>query len=235
MSKNVLITGANRGVGLALVRKFLKSGYDVIAASRNSSDGLKQLATEYPENLTELTLDVADFTSVREAAETLKSRIESIDYLINNAGIYGQDYEGKIDKLDLDDGQLQEIMNVNAFGPLRVTQQFLPLLRKGKTRTIVNISSEAGSVSQCWREGVYAYCMSKAALNMETRILDLHLRKEGFTVLAVHPGWVRSDMGGSGADISTDESAEGIYEQVMKPRSEEDPIYFDYTGKTWQW
>lgn len=235
MTKTVFITGANRGVGLALTKKFLHSGYTVVAGSRKPSDELKTLSAKFPGKLTELKIDIGNLASVKEAAKTLESKIDHIDYLINNAAIYGHAHEGKIDELTLDNGHLEDMMNINTFGPMRVTQQFLPMLRKGDTRRIVNISSEAGSIGDCWRDGTYAYCMSKAALNMETRILDLDLRKEGFTILAIHPGWVRTDMGGNTADISAEESAAGIFDQATKARSEKDPIFTDYAGKPMAW
>jgi NAD(P)-dependent dehydrogenase (short-subunit alcohol dehydrogenase family) len=235
MKKIVCITGANRGLGLALTKRFLQSDYTVVAGSRKPSDELKKLSAEFPGKLIDLNIDIGQLASVKEAAKTLGSKIEHLDYLINNAAIYSHAHEGKIDELILDDGHLEDMMNINAFGPMRVTQQFLPFLRKGDTKRIVNISSEAGSIGDCWREGTYAYCMSKATLNMETRILDLHLRKEGFTILAIHPGWVRTDMGGSDADISAEESAAGIFEQATRSRSGEDPFFIDYSGKTMAW
>jgi NAD(P)-dependent dehydrogenase (short-subunit alcohol dehydrogenase family) len=129
----------------------------------------------------------------------------------------------------------QKTMDVNAFGPLRVIQQFLPLLKKGPRKLIINISSEAGSLADCCRSMEYAYCMSKSALNMASRILQNALAPAGFKVLAIHPGWMRTDMGGPEADIAPDEAADGIFELAMRQWQLDDNIYMDYQGTILPW
>jgi NAD(P)-dependent dehydrogenase (short-subunit alcohol dehydrogenase family) len=116
-----------------------------------------------------------------------------------------------------------------------MTQQFLPLLQKGQRKLIVNISSEAGSIADCQRQREYAYCMSKAALNMQSKILQNYLGSKGFKVLAVHPGWMQTDMGGSDADIHPDVAAEGIFELAARDWSSNDEIYLDYRGNSMRW
>ena len=116
-----------------------------------------------------------------------------------------------------------------------MVQQFLPLLEKGEHKLILNISSEAGSIADCWRESEFAYSMSKAALNMQSKILQNHLKPRGFKILAVHPGWMRTDMGGADADISPDEAAEGIFNLAVKSWNLDDEIYMDYRAQPMRW
>jgi len=180
-------------------------------------------------------LDVTDLTSIQRAARSVSEQTPALDMLINNAAVYLQKPARPLEELDFSDMHFQKTMDVNAFGPLRVTQQFLPLLEKGERKLIVNISSEAGSLSDCQRPTEYAYCMSKAALNMASRILQNYLKARGFKVLAIHPGWMRTDMGGQDADIHPDEAAEGIFQLAMKQWQPEDEIYMDYQGSILPW
>jgi NAD(P)-dependent dehydrogenase (short-subunit alcohol dehydrogenase family) len=237
MIESVLITGADRGVGLALALRFLEGGYRVFAGRRGvqSSSELLKLEQKYPDRLTSLMLDVTDVETIRLAVEKVSSDAGAVDILINNAGVHLEDGSLKIEALDFTDGHLEKTFAVNTFGPLRVTQAFLPLLDRGKRKTVVNVSSEAGSISDCYRQGEYAYCMSKAALNMQSRILHNYLTPRGYTVLAVHPGWVRTDMGGPNADISPTQSAEGIFDRVNREWLPVEPIYLDYQGVPKKW
>jgi NAD(P)-dependent dehydrogenase (short-subunit alcohol dehydrogenase family) len=109
------------------------------------------------------------------------------------------------------------------------------LLTAGRRKLIVNISSEAGSIGNCWRSAEFGYCMSKAALNMQSKILQNNLGPQGFKVLAIHPGWMQTDMGGAQADIHPDVSAQGIFELALKEWKPEDAIYMDYQGNVLPW
>jgi len=126
-------------------------------------------------------------------------------------------------------------MQVNAFGPLRVTQQFMPLLTKGSGKTIVNISSEAGSIGDAARTCEFEYCMTKAALNMQTKLLANALGNQGFRVLSIHPGQMRTDMGGPGADIAPEEASLGIVQIATDPTCATNGAYLDYRGKAMAW
>jgi NAD(P)-dependent dehydrogenase (short-subunit alcohol dehydrogenase family) len=218
----VLITGAGRGLGLCLARRFRDGGFLVYAGIRAPSIGLKALAGP---DLHELELDVSDDRSVNAAAGSLSA----LDILINNAAIC-EDEGGRIESLDFE--RVANIMNVNVYGPLRVTKAFLPLLRAGGMKTIANISSEAGSISDCWRKGMFGYCMSKASLNMQSKLLHNYLHEEGFRILSIHPGWMKTDMGGKNAEIEPEEAAEGIYEIIKNRDAEGKDLYIDYKGKT---
>ena len=235
MTPTVFITGAEKGLGLSLTAEFLREGFQAFAGKFADDTHLKDLGSQFPEMLTSVPLDVSDADSVRQAAATVTGHTAALDILINNAGVHLENSKTDLEQLDLSDQHLQRTMEVNAFGPLRVTQQFLPLLEKGQRRLILNISSEAGSISDCWRKREYAYCMSKAALNMQSKILHNYLVPRGFTVLAIHPGWMRTDMGGPEADIHPDEAAKGIFELTKKDRGPDDPMYVNYDGSARQW
>ena len=235
IQKRVLVTGADAGLGLSLVKRFLQGGFAVLAGVHRLAVNWSSLTEEQGDSLRLIPLDVANMDSVCEAAQQVASQIDALDILINNAGIHLKDSRGPLELLDLGDDQLQLTMNVNAFGPLRMVQQFLPLLEKGRQKLILNISSEAGSIADCGRENQFAYCMSKAALNMQTKILQNYLKPRGFKVLAIHPGWMRTNMGGQEASISPDESADGIFQLADRAWQAEDPIYMDYLGNPLPW
>ena len=235
MDQTVLVTGADKGLGFSLVVKFLREGFQTFAGKFADGIALQHLAGQFPKKLIIVQLDVADMDSVRQAASAVSSQAAALDILINNAGIHLEDTKTPLDQLDLTGRHMQQTMEVNAFGPLRVTQQFLPLLQRGQRKLIINISSEAGSIADCQRQREYVYCMSKAALNMQSKILQNHLGPRGFKVLAIHPGWMQTDMGGPTADIHPDAAAEGIVELATRDWSSDDEIYLDYCGNPMRW
>jgi len=235
MEESVLITGANRGLGFSLTSRFLCAGFRVFAGTRRAAGALPGLAERYPEALSIVALDVSDMESVRQAAQYVAGRVSALDILINNAGIFPSEGVLPLEELDLTDGHLQRTMDVNAFGPLRVVQQFYRLLARGRRKLIINVSSEAGSIADCRRNRQFAYCMSKAALNMQSKILQNYLRPRGFKVLAVHPGWMQTDMGGPGADVHPDVAAEGILALATRTWDLDDEIYLDYEGNALRW
>ena len=235
MSRNVLITGADAGLGLSLVKRFLQGGYKVFAGVYRSEADLEALLREHGEALVLIPLDVADMDSVRVAVRKVSEQTDALDIVINNAGVHLKNSQLSLEELDLDDQHLQQTMEVNTFGPLRVIQQFLPLLENGEEKLILNISSEAGSIADCRRDRQFVYCMSKAALNMQSKMLQNYLAPRGFQVLAVHPGWMRTKMGGQQATLDADESAEGIYQLATTTRNADDPIYVDYRGVPLPW
>ena len=235
MKKRVLITGADTGLGLSLVKRFLRKNFEVFAGSYRLDAKLQELVGDYDDALALIPLNVGDTDSVGRAVYQVAERTDSLDIVINNAGIHLKNSQQSLEQLDFADQHLQQTMEVNTFGPLRVVQQFLSLLEKGEQRLIINISSEAGSIADCWRESQFAYCMSKAALNMQSKILQNYLKPRGFKVLAVHPGWMRTNMGGPDATISPDELAAGIFELAARQWSVDDPMYMDYRGLPLPW
>ncbi len=234
MIKTVFITGAGKGLGFSLAQKFLRAGTRVFAGHYQPSNELNDLAKSFPQTLTQIPLDVTNLDSVKYAAKLFSRSALHLDILINNAGVM-LETRAPLLELDLSNHPLFETLDVNTFGPLRMVQQFLPLLEKGEHKLIINISSEAGSITNCWRESEFAYSMSKAALNMQSKILQNHLKPHGFKILAVHPGWMRTEMGGADADIHADEAAEGIFNLSMKKWNLDDTIYMDYNAQPINW
>ena len=234
MIKTVFITGADEGLGFSLAGRFLQEGAHVFAGQYHADSGLSSLAGSFPQKFTAIPLDVTQLDSVRQAASRVAELIPALDVLINNAGVM-LETRTPLPELDLAHLPLLATLDVNTFGPLRVVQQFLPLLEKGARKLIINVSSEAGSITNCWRESEFAYSMSKAALNMQSKILQNYLKPRGFKILAVHPGWMRTDMGGAGADIDADEAAEGIFHLAAKDWHPDDAIYMDYRGQPLPW
>ncbi|MCX6058672.1 MAG: SDR family oxidoreductase [Chloroflexi bacterium] len=234
MIKTIFITGADKGLGYSLAQRFLRAGAHVFAGQHQANSDLSDLAKSFPKTLTPISLDVTQLESVSQAANTVTKLVPALDVLINNAGVM---LENRTPLLELDLARLPlfETLDVNTFGPLRMVQQFLPLLEKGDQKLILNISSEAGSITDCWRESEFAYSMSKVALNMQSKILQNHLKPRGFKILAVHPGWMRTDMGGADADITADEAAEGIFNLAIKKWDLDDQIYMDYQAQPINW
>ncbi|MGH8046611.1 MAG: SDR family oxidoreductase [Chthoniobacterales bacterium] len=231
----VFITGTDRGLGLALVGEFVHRGFRVFAGSRSRGELLQRLAAEHAGRVEIIAQDVTDPGSIRASAAAVAERTESLDVLVNNAAICPQDTLRDIEELDFSDGHLESLMAVNAFGPLRVAQAFLPLLEKGRRKRLVNITSEAGSIADCGRTGWFGYCMSKAALNMQSNILQTALAPRGFKVLAIHPGWLKTDMGGPDAQIPAAESARGIADLALRDWPEDAPVYVDHDGSVHRW
>jgi NAD(P)-dependent dehydrogenase (short-subunit alcohol dehydrogenase family) len=232
--KTVFITGADKGLGFSLVQRFLREGMRVFAGQHRPEGKLSDLAKSFPQAFTPIPLDVTQMDSVRLAASRVAELIPALDLLINNAAVM-LETRTPLPELDLTRLPLLETLDVNSFGPLRMVQQFLPLLEKGDRKLIINVSSEAGSIADCPRESEFAYSMSKAALNMQSKILQNYLKPRGFKILAVHPGWMQTDMGGAGATIHPDEAADGIFNLAVKNWNPDDEIYMGYRGQPLPW
>jgi len=208
MAETVFISGADKGLGFALTTRFLRAGFRVFAGAYSSSSNFSALLQEFPEQLTIIPLDVSQMVSICVAVKLVAQQVSALDVLINNAGVLLQKESTSLEESDFTDGHLEKTLAVNTFGPLRMAQQFHPLLAQGQRKLIVNISSEAGSIADCGRTGEFAYCMSKSALNMQSKLLQNNLGPQGFKVLAPRPGWMRTNMGGPQAAISADEDDE---------------------------
>lgn len=235
MAETILISGADKGLGFALAARFLRADWRVFAGAYQPDSGLASLREQFPETLVVVPLDVSAMASICAAVKLVAQHTSALDALINNAGIHIEKEGATLEELDFNDGHLEKTLAVNTFGPLRMTQQFRSLLAQGRRKLIVNISSEAGSITDCGRDREFAYAMSKSALNMQSKLLQNYLGPQGFKVLALHPGWMRTDMGGPQAAISADESAEHIFTLATQSWSPDDAIYFDYKGRTLPW
>jgi len=221
----VLITGANRGIGLEYARQLSDRGYTVIGTARDtaSADELEVVADRVEQ------LDVTDPESVAELATRLKG--VPIDILINNAGIFERG-DVTIDTVDYD--MMERTFAVNTLGPLRVTQALLPNLRAGKRKMIISMSSGLGSIDRSngrW----YAYRASKTALNQFNKIWSVELGPEGFICTVLHPGWVQTDMGGPDATYTPDESVSGLVEVIEGLGPDDNGRFYDFKGESIPW
>ena len=205
MEKRVLITGANTGIGLALVKKFLSVGFFVVGTSRNGK--IESIQTE---NLLVIPLDVATDDSIQKAATIIEKSGISIDLLINNAGV-GID----LDHIKPNINILKKTFDTNVFGLIDFTESILPYIKDGGT--IFNISSLMGRLNKDnLSPNATGYRMSKAALNMYTKTLAARLLNKNVNVNSIHPGWVKTNMGGEDADLTPETAANGIYNLYQK-------------------
>lgn len=235
MNKSVLIAGASRGLGLSLVHEYLKNGFTVFAGVRNiNSEKIKAIINEFSNSLIIIEMDVASTASVKSAAKQVTSYCDKLDIVINNAGIHSEDSFQVLEDVNLDNAL--EVYNVNSIGALRVAKEFLALLENGEDKMLVNISSEAGSIGSCQRKKEFDYCMSKAAVNMGSVLLQNYLKERKIKVLSVQPGWMRTDMGGSSAHIDPKEAAEAIFKLIEKNEHNLDaPVFVDRFGAILPW
>jgi len=228
----VLVTGANRGIGLELTRQCLQRGDRVFAACRSPQEAVELQALEAGyEQLTLLQMDVTVPASLKAARQAVEALTPSLNLLFNNAGI-GSGGE-TITSVRLQD--LLQALEVNAIAPVMVVKEFYDLLRVGKSPRVVNISSEAGSLARARSGRGYSYQGSKAALNMYTRALAFDRNMRGILVIAMHPGWARTDMGGSMAPLSAAESAQGILQVVDGLTEADTGKFYTYDGREHAW
>lgn len=225
-----LIAGASRGIGLELARQLALKGARVSASvrSENGRAALQEALAPLGDRGKILIFDTRDAAQIREAAAEVS---EPIDALVANAGAYGPERQSA---LDMDFDGVLDLINVNTLGPLRVVQAFLPLLRQGERSRIAVISSVLGSMAL---EGTFnvGYRVSKAGLNKIVQCLADDLKPEGIPVLAMHPGWVRTDMGGPNAPVSAEDSAAGIIGVVERLTLADTRRFVDYKGAEIDW
>ena len=206
--RRVFITGSNRGIGLALAQHLAEAGHTVFAAARRpeQASALYALARRHAGRVHVVPLDVTDEAAIRAAAQRVQAVAHGLDWLINNAGVLARDERWDT----LDPAAMQDAFRVNAIAPLIVAKHFVPLLRQGQAPLICQMTSVMGSIALTEGGGYYSYRGSKAALNMMSVVLAHELRPLGITVVLMHPGWVRTDMGGAAAPLAPKTSAQGI-------------------------
>ena len=215
--ETVLITGASRGIGLEFARQYAGDGWRVLACCRRpeAARELSELSARHEGRIRVFQLDVTKSEQIREVARTLKGK--TIDLLINNAGIYGPRHDafGSVDK-----EAWAEVMRVNAFAPLEVAEALLDHVAQSRRRLMVTITSLMGSIADNASGGYYIYRSSKAAVNMVNKSMAVDLNSRGVTCAVLNPGWVKTDMGGAGADLSPRESVAGM-RRVIEGLSQE--------------
>ena len=221
----VLITGANRGIGLELARQYATAGWRVIGTARKPESATELDAT----GADVMQLDVTDQASVDRLAQDLAE--QPIDMLINNAGI--QPLMWKLDEVDFD--EFERALSVNAVGPVRVTRALMPNLRSGKVRKVINITTNLSSIAENTEGGFYGYRESKAALNMFNKSLAMELGPEGFICIVLNPGWVRTDLGGPKAPLSVEESVAGMRSVIKSLSPADNGSFWTHDGKQMPW
>ena len=228
---NIVITGANRGIGLELARHYSAEGHRVYACCRDAAGAadLHDLAKTQDVHLVEVA--VGDGDSVASLAEQLSG--VPVDILVNNAGTGGPAREEQ-SALVMDFEGWADTMNINTFAPVRVMQALLPNLRAAKSAKVVNITSQMGALSLDMTVA-YAYCSSKAALNKFMRMAAIELANEDILVCLIHPGWVKTDMGGQAATLTPVESAQGIIQTVGKLDTSNTGSFWNWNGTTHDW
>jgi NAD(P)-dependent dehydrogenase (short-subunit alcohol dehydrogenase family) len=236
MTLTALVTGADRGIGSALCAGLLTRGWRVFAG-QNLPDWpeLPALAAHYPGQLSIVPLDVSSLAAVQAAYATVATATDRVDLLINNAGILGGGAMQQL-RTGLNYETVKQVYDVNALGPLRMTEVFLPLTDRGRRR-LVFVSSNLSSIAMSSGEGEVSYHMSKTALNMAVKIMFNDLRSQGYTFRLYHPGWVRTYLRGKKNMAATFEPAEAAAEALtffLQDREDEDRlVLIDYKGEEW--
>jgi NAD(P)-dependent dehydrogenase (short-subunit alcohol dehydrogenase family) len=228
---DVVVTGANRGIGLEFVRQYLARGERVAAAVRDpaTAGALLALGDAHPGALRVLACDVGDDASVADFARAVGDG--PVDVLVNNAGVRGE--WTSLESMDPDEAL--RTFSVNALGPLRVTRALLPNLLRSRSRKVAHVSSGMGSIGDNTSGGAYSYCMSKAALNMASRSMAADLRDRGVISVAFNPGWVQTDMGGRSAPLAVGDSVRalvGLIDGLTLARS---GAFLDWRGTDFEW
>ena len=227
----VFITGANRGLGLEFVTQYANLGWQVIACYRNRENSLDLISiAEKNENITIYRLDVTKEDQINQLSDYFRGK--EIDILIHNAGIDGNRCES------LGTMNMMEWMNVmitNTISPVLVTQALVENLKIGKHKTIVGMTSIMASIDDNQSGGRYSYRASKAALNQVIRTLSVDLSDEKIKALAIHPGWVQTDMGGVNAKISPNESVKSMIELINKCTDTDSGSFLLYDGTRLPW
>ncbi len=228
----ILITGANRGLGLAFCAQYAAEGWQVIATCRapDAAAELQQLASHYA-NLSLVALNVEDFAQVSALAETLSA--QPIDVLLNNAGVYGDERGQGFGHLDYQ--AWSRVLTVNTLAPVKMTEAFLPHLQRGQHKLVVSISSLMGSMTDNTSGGSILYRSSKAALNAAMRSLSIELKAQGIGVLILHPGWVKTDMGGPNAPLDIPTSVSGMRAVIAHFTLQQTGQFLKYDGSVLPW
>lgn len=220
--ETVVITGANRGIGLALCKTFLDAGWQIFAGCRKPETAAELQALS-SHALHILPVDVRDPGSVQAFAASLGG--QCVDVLINNAGVMGGEHQG-LEDMDYD--AWLQTLDINVLGPHRVTRALLPNLRLSRHARILTVSSQMGAFGLDMDHNPYAYCTSKSGASRVMQIMAKDLKSEGIIACPVHPGWVQTDMGGPNASITPQESARGLFQLVTT-------MDLSHSGRFWTW
>ncbi len=231
MPEIIFITGANRGIGLGVTKHLLDAGHTVIASCRqpDKAVALREMEKTSGERLILLRLDVINEDSALEAVAQIEDRVDRIDVLFSNAGVSPGWNKSSLEELDLT--QFLPTLETNIVGPVIVARACLSLLQRAKSPRVVNVSSGAGSLSKAPSGMHMAYAVSKAGLNMVTRMMAKQLGPEGITVVSLQPGWIKTDMGGPEADLEVEDATSEIAAMLGGISAEDNGDFLDRFGK----
>ncbi|MEM6377877.1 MAG: SDR family oxidoreductase [Bacteroidota bacterium] len=241
MNKIALVTGARKGLGLAWVKELTTKGYTVYLSARRLEQA-EEAAISIEGTVFPIALDITKEESIAKAAERVEADYGKIDLLVNNAGTNPKDNPNKelmesafyLDKLTAE--AMIPTLSANSISPLLMMKHFRALLKKSDSPKVINISSWLGSVSNIKWGYHFAYCGSKNLLNMFNKIAATELREDGIITVAVNPGWVKTDMGGSKAEFTPQESVQNIIKNILDKLSMEDSGKFlNHSGEEHPW
>lgn len=229
---NVLITGANRGIGLEMVKYAMQQGWRVFACCRNphKADNLFNIAKLSNGQISVHIADMLELATLQALSYELRN--DPIDILVNNAGIYGSD-NNKFGAVDA--SSWLQAFQVNSVAPLKMVEAFAEQLFMGKRKLVACMSSKMGSMADNGFGNSYIYRSSKAALNAVVKSLSIDLKAQGIITVALHPGWVKTDMGGPDAEISTRESVQLLFSNLMSLTIEDSGRFIDIDGSDIPW
>lgn len=232
MTHTVLVSGANRGIGLEFVRQYADAGWQVYAACRSPENAaaLNALAANYAGRVQVLPLDIGNSAHIRALADSLKG--QAVDLLLNNAGVYGQN-DANFGKVD--EAKWMQTLHINTVAPLMLAQALVDNVASSEYKVIANLSSKMGSIEDNGSGGSYVYRSSKAALNMVMKSMAIDLSARGITVVNLHPGWVKTDMGGPNAQISVEQSVSGMKAVLAGLKPADSGLFFEYDGSVIPW
>jgi NAD(P)-dependent dehydrogenase (short-subunit alcohol dehydrogenase family) len=227
----IFITGANRGIGLELTRQFSEDGWQVLACCRNPEDAgdLKELASKYP-TVEMFPLDVTNYDQLAALSSQLEDR--PIDILLSNAGIYGPRGApfGEVDA-----AAWRQVFEVNTIAPLMLAQAFVEQVAISRQKLIAVVSSKMGSISDNGSGGSYIYRTSKTAVNQVVKSIAMDLEGRGISAISLHPGWVRTEMGGANGEIDVNESAAGLKQVLTGATLTQSGQFFEFDGSVIPW
>ena len=225
----VLITGANRGLGLEFTKQYAADGWSVLACCRHpqSAMQLQALAQTHP-NIKIFSLDVADFTQIDALALQLKD--SAIDLLINNAGVYPSSSFG-----DVDYDEWAQGFKINSMAPLKMAEAFVQQITRSQLKKIATITSKMGSIDDNTSGESYSYRSSKCAVNMVMKSLSIDVKPYGISTITLHPGWVQTDMGGVNGLINAQTSVTGLRKQIAALSLDNTGKFMAYDGKAINW
>ncbi len=230
-NRTILITGANRGIGLELTEQFSEDGWQVLACCRNPADaGQLQALAEKDLDIEVHALDVTNYEQMVSLADQLGNK--PIDILLSNAGVYGSK---SASFGEIDPAEWRHVLEVNTIAPLMLVQAFVEQVAASQQKLVAVISSKVGSIADNSSGGSYMYRSSKTAVNQVVKSLSIDLADRGISAISLHPGWVQTDMGGPNAEIGTDASVSGLKNILQSAGLAQSGQFIEYDGSSIPW